>query len=116
VSNLSKQSALAKYLPLVLDDGLNIMYIPKVDQYEEICLAAIRQNWESISYIENLTDQICLEAINHNPEAISLIKNYSNKLLARMIEINPMVEVFLSPQRREEFHRYDRIKKSIKNL
>ena len=43
-------------------DGLSLEFVKK--QTDEICMAAIYNNWKALQYVKNQTDKICFFAIN----------------------------------------------------
>ena len=51
------------------------------EQTEEICLEAIRNDVDSLPFVNDQTDQICFEAVKKDPEAMKHIRSEETKQL-----------------------------------
>jgi hypothetical protein len=53
-----------------------------LNQTEEICLAAVKQNGLALEYVHDQTEEICLAAINQIPYASRYKKNQTICIIA----------------------------------
>ena len=60
-----------------------IQYIK--EQTEEMCLKAVSQNWRALEYVKNQTDEMCLNAISQNWCALDYVKNQTDEICSKAI-------------------------------
>ena len=73
----------------VKKDGLSIQFVfPKSLRTNDICLEAVKQNPESIKYIENPSLEVCLEAVRRRPTVLCFIHNQTQKICLEAMNTN----------------------------
>jgi len=56
------------------------------NQTEEICLAAVKRNGYALKYVHDQTEEICLAAVTQNGYALGLIKNQTKEICLAAVE------------------------------
>ena len=101
-----------EYLPQFISYGINIAYIElckdalfycdpegfkwktnkfiitKIEQTEEICKLAVKQNGSALRYVGNQTDEICKLAIQQDGYALRYVGNQTDKICKLAVQQN----------------------------
>lgn len=56
------------------------------NQYEEVCLKAVKKHGGALQYVKNPTENICIEAIKSHSCAFKYVKNPTEKICAEAIK------------------------------
>lgn len=68
----------------VKDNGLALLYVN--NQPPEICLEAIKENGESLQYVSNQTPEICLEAVKEDGRALEYVKEQTIEICVEAVK------------------------------
>ena len=70
----------------VKQNGLSLAYIEGPYQTEEICLYAVHNNWQSLTFVKDQTERICLTAIDLDGKAIQYVREPTPLLCSLAIQ------------------------------
>jgi hypothetical protein len=69
-------------------------------EYDELCMAAVKQNGLAIKYVPCQTREICLTAIHQNPYALQFVKEQTIELCYQALVGTAEVAHIVLPQYR----------------
>ena len=71
-------------LKLIQEDWKNLKIIE--NQYEEVCLEAVKQKGWALEYVKDQTKEICLEAIKQNGLALEYVKDQTKEICLEAVK------------------------------
>ena len=71
-------------LELIKEDWINLYKID--NQYEEVCIEAVKQNGWAIKYVKEQTEEICLEAVKENGRVLEYVKEQTEKVCLEAVK------------------------------
>ena len=62
-------------------------YLSKIEnQTEEICMYAVKHNWDALQYVQNQTPSIISEALKMSPYALEFVQNQTEEMCLNQIK------------------------------
>lgn len=67
-------------LYVVKRNGLDLQYVPKEFQTEEVCLEAVKESGLALFHIEDQTEEMCLIAVKSHGSLLRFVKHPTPKV------------------------------------
>lgn len=77
----------------------NFENLKEIDnQYEDVCLQAVRENGYALKYVKNPTLEICLEAVRQNGYALEFVKEQKYEIALEAVKQNGWALEYIEEQ------------------
>jgi hypothetical protein len=67
-----------------------------INQTEELCIEAVKNNGMSLQFVKNQTHEICLLAVKQNGMALQFVKNQNQEICLSAVQQNGMALQFIT--------------------